>query len=60
MCIWLCEEEGAGTLEGVGKYGTTVAIGSPNLTGTLQGETDVWEQPNGMPGPLPVTQRNKC
>ena len=62
VCIWLREEEGAGlgTPEGVGKYGTTVAIGSPDLTGTLQGEIDVWEKPDGAPSPPPVTKRNKC
>lgn len=62
VCIWLREEEeaGTGTPEGVGKYGTTVAIGSPDLTGTLQGETDVWEEPDGAPSPPPVTKRNKC
>ncbi|KJZ29892.1 hypothetical protein TW83_17560 [Paracoccus sp. S4493] len=62
VCIWLREEEGAGmgTPEGVGKYGTTVAIDSPDLTGTLKGETDVWEEPDGAPSPTPVTKRNKC
>ena len=62
VCIWLHGEEdgGAGVPEGVGKYGTTVDIGSPDLPGTLKGETDVWEEPGGAPSPVPVTKRNKC
>lgn len=62
VCIWVRDEAGGGVgvPEGVGKYGTTVDIGSPDLTGTLQGETDVWEEPGGAPSPAPVTKRNKC
>ena len=62
VCIWLHGEEGGGTgvPEGVGKYGATVDIGSPDLTGTLKGDTDVWEEPGGAPSPTPVTKRNKC
>ena len=62
VCIWLHGEEGggAGVPKGVGKYGTTVDIGSPVLSGALQGETDVWEEPGGAPSPAPTTKRNKC
>ena len=62
VCIWLREEEseGTGVPDGVGKYGIVVAISSPDLTGTLQGETDVWEKPDGAPSPIPSTKRNKC
>ena len=62
VCIWLREKEsdGTGVPDGVGKYGITVAIGSPDLPGTLQGETDVWEKPDGAPSPTPSTKRNKC
>ena len=62
VCIWLRGEGGGGVgmPESVGKYGTTVDIGSPDLTGTLQGETDAWEEPGGAPSPTPVTKRNKC
>lgn len=62
VCIWLREEEGDGTgvPEGIGKYGTTITIGSPDLQGVLQGEIDVWEGSDGAPSPPPVTKRNKC
>lgn len=61
VCIWLHEEEsGVGVPEGVGKYGTTVDIGSPDFTEALLGETDVWEEPGGAPSPAPFTKRNKC
>lgn len=62
VCIWLYSEEGDGTgvPEGVGKYGTTVDIGSPELTGTLKGEFDVWQDPGGAASSAPKTTRNKC
>lgn len=64
VCIWLqgeAEQEGTiGVPEGVGKYGTTVDIDSPDLTGTLTGELDTWEEPGGSPSPTPTTKRNKC
>ncbi len=60
--IWLhAEEDGeTGIPEGLGKYGATVDIGSPELTNTLKGETIVWEEAGGAPSPIPQTKRNKC
>lgn len=62
VCIWLHAEERGDTEtpEGVGKYGTTVSIGSPDLMETLKGELDTWEGPDGAPSPTPITKRNKC
>ena len=62
VCIWLHSDEGGGigVPGGVGKYGTTVDIGSSELTEALKGETDVWEEPGGAPSPFPMTKRNKC
>ena len=62
VCIWLQDEDvgGVGVPDGVGRYGTVVDIGSDELTGTLKGETNVWEEPGGAPRPPPVTKRNKC
>lgn len=62
VCIWLHGEEGGagGVPKGVGKYGTTVDIDSPDLTDALKGETDVWEEPGGTPSPFRETKRNQC
>lgn len=62
VCIWLHIEEsdGTGVPEGVGKYGTTVDIGSPELAATLKGEIDVWQDPGGATSPAPKIPRNKC
>lgn len=62
VCIWLHDEEdgGTGVPEGVSKYGTTVDIGSSELTAALKGEADIWEEPGGTPSPVPTTKRNKC
>jgi len=62
VCIWLHGEKGGtgGVPEGVGKYGTTVDIDSPDLTGVLKGEVDVWEEPGGAPSPSRITKRNQC
>lgn len=63
VSIWLHEEEEGsnGVPEGIGKYGSaTVDIGSPELTGALKGEDEVWEEPGGAPRPAPKTKRNKC
>lgn len=62
VCIWLRSEDrgGIGVPEGVGKYGTTVDIGSPELIEALKGETYVWEEPGGAPSPAPTIKRNKC
>jgi len=62
VCIWLRETVGlgAGVPEGVGKYGTTVGIESPELTRALNGEADVWEEPGGAQSPAPRTKRNRC
>jgi len=62
VCIWLHSEDGGGSgvPEGVGKYGTTVDIGSPELTEVLKGESDVWEEPGGAPSRAPTMKRNKC
>lgn len=63
VCIWLRSDEdsGTGVPDGVGKYGSsTVDVNSPELTGTLKGESDVWEEPGGAPRPTPATKRNKC
>jgi hypothetical protein len=60
--IWLCDEgDGEGGVpEGIGKYGTTVDISSTEITGTLKGQTDVWEEHGATPSPKPKTKRNKC
>ena len=60
--IWLHgEETGEGGIpEGIGKYATTVDIGSTEITNTLKGMTDVWEKPGATPSAKPKTKRNKC
>lgn len=62
VAIWLrADEVGLGDIpESIGKYATTVDIGSADLTPTLKGEMDVWEQPGGEKNPKPHTKRNKC
>lgn len=60
--IWLHDEDGdaTGIPEGIGKYGTSVDVGSPELASVLHGEVDVWEGPLGSGRPMPTTKRNKC
>ena len=62
VCIWLHNEDGigVGVPEGVGNYGMTVDIGSPDLSGVLQGDMDTWEEPGGALRPVPLTRRNRC
>ncbi|RYG99519.1 MAG: hypothetical protein EON58_03670 [Alphaproteobacteria bacterium] len=62
VAIWLhADEAGAGgSPESIGKYATTVDSDSADLTATLKGEKDVWEQPGGEQKPRPDTRRNKC
>ncbi len=60
--IWLRGEEGSGigVPEGIAKYATTVDINSAELTNTLKGDIDIWEQPGGALSQAPETKRNKC
>jgi hypothetical protein len=62
IAIWLnADEDGAGEIpESIGKYAITVDSGSADLTPTLKGEKDVWEQPGGERAAKPDTKRNKC
>ena len=62
VAIWLhADEEGAGAVpESIGKYATTIDSASEDLTPTLRGQKDVWEQPGGGRRPKPDTKRNKC
>lgn len=62
VAIWLrADEDGADAVpESIGKYATTVDSASVDLTPTLKGEKDVWEQPGGEQRPRPDTKRNKC
>lgn len=62
ICIWLHpEDEPNGCIpEGVGKYGITVDVASPDLMATIMGELDTWEEAGGAQRPAPKTKRNKC
>ena len=62
MGIWLhgAEDGEISIPDGIGKYGTTVDVGSPELTSAVNGEADVWEEPGRAPSRTPNTTRNSA